>query len=148
MAKRLTNAEMSARIETLTRQMKAAKTRANRFCNRWVEAAELNMLYQEYVVSTLESGVPVAAERIEAAGDVYNFELRRLAKDYYVVEMETRAGDSRACFDIYYLERAMSYLKGTEWKPPPYSRFEFKCRTIPGYAGVIGKLAAARNEQE
>lgn len=140
-----TKAEMAARIKTLTRQVAGAKTRAGRFSSRWVEATELNLLYHDYVVCMIESKPPIACEILEAGGQVYNFELRLLnnSSKYYIVEVAA----SKAYFDVYFLDAAMSYLRG-RIKKPLHSRFSFKCRTIPGYEAVIEKLAVARSKHE
>ena len=140
-----TKVEMAARIKSLTRQVAGAKTRASRFGSRWAEAAELNLLYHDYVVCMIASKPPIASETCEAGGQVYNFELRLLKNSpkYYIVELAA----SKAYFDVYFLDAAVSYFRG-RIKKPLYSRFSFKCRTIPGYEAVIEKLAVARSKRE
>lgn len=144
----LTKAEMAARIKTLARQIAGAKTRADRFSSRWAEAAGLNMLYHDYVLRMIEEKPPIASETVEAGGQVYRLELRLLESSeskYYVAEHA--CGGSKAHFDVYLLEAAASYFRGAI-KKPVHSRFSFKCRTIPGYEGVIEKLAAATSKKK
>lgn len=148
--KQPTKAELATRIRALTSQVAGAKTRASRFSSRWVEATEHNLLYHDYAVSTIESRPAIAAKRVEAGGEVYNFEIRRLEGSnakYYIVEIAKDARASKSYFDIYSLDDAMNYFRGGI-KKPLHSRFSFKCRTIPGYEAVIDKLAAARRKHE
>ncbi|HLG13431.1 MAG TPA: hypothetical protein VJH03_02755 [Blastocatellia bacterium] len=147
----LTKAEMAAKISALTRQVKSAKTRAGRFTDRWVEAGQLNLLYYDYIVATIEFRPPVARESLEAEDWLYSFELRcckGVIPEYYVVELVRTTGDEpKSYVDLYLLAKAASHFSEGQSKAP-YSRFAFKSRTIPDYQDMIGKLIAAKTNHE